>query len=332
MWNSSHHANQGEPDLNATPFAFNFIGEGRNLAPIGQQQFRVVRNLAGTTQPLQMLVASAEDAGFTLASHNFGRKASTYIAKQAQGESPWGWQFYCEAGSVSQLIASYLADPLATDVDSSNTRLNYINISRLSNLAYLDVTFNNLTSLDLTGNTNLVQLRCSLNPIGGLDLSASHLTTVFAKGCQLEGDNVGFNDANTYNIIDFTNNPTLGRMPSFDSCIIRKLILGNCGLNNDPNTLYVTTVNYSQLFWYMLPNNDLSSAQMDNIINTFYADRNSFILVADNSSGTPVKGNRLNLGGTNAPVTSGQEAKLQAIAAKNCIVTYTNPAGVQTTI
>jgi hypothetical protein len=332
MWNSLHHANQSELDLVQTPFAFIAFGEGRNRAPVNQQQFRVYRRLNTSKQSLQMVVVSSEDAGFTQLSYNYGRRTTTYIAVTARGEAPWGWQFYCEPESILQVVASYLADSNATDTDSANTRISSLNIARLSNLTSLDVTFNNISSLDLSTNLKLEQLRCSLNPIAALDLTAPNLQVVFAKSCLLQADYVAFGDTNTYNIVDLSNNPTLGRMPTFDGCTIRKLILANCGLSNDPNQIYVTTVDYGQLFWYLLQNNDLSSAQLDNIINTFYTDRNSFNTATDNSSGTTLKGNRLNIGGSNAPVTSAQEAKLQAIAAKNCIVTYTNPAGVQTTL
>lgn len=117
--------------------------------------------------------------------------------------------------------------------DSSNIT-NISNLSTYTNLKTLDVTFQNLTSLNLTGNGTIKQLYCDNNDLTSLDLSNNNVITILS--C----------DDNLLTSLNVNNMTSLSSL-SFISCALPSISLTtNTGLRYlEANNNQLSSINLS---------------------------------------------------------------------------------------
>ncbi|MFD2822753.1 T9SS type A sorting domain-containing protein [Lacinutrix iliipiscaria] len=189
-------------------------------------------------------------------------------------------------------------------LDISHNNLTTVDLSSLPNLQTLRATNMNLESLDVSANTNLTELFCYTNDITNLVLSSSlvylnasynDLTTIDLSPCALLEDvQIGFNNLE---VIDVSQNPLLLLLTASNNTITSVDISNNLGLENlrlqhnplvniDPsansnlkvlrlgNTAItdLDVTNNSQLSTLYIPNNPQFTSSLDVSQNTLLTD------------------------------------------------------------
>ena len=129
------------------------------------------------------------------------------------------------------------------------------NLSTYTNLKTLDVTFQNLSSLNLTANTSIGQLYCDNNDLTSLDLSNNNYITILS--C----------DNNTLSSLNVNNMSSLSTL----SCI-------SCTLSS------LTLTSNTNLKYLKVNNNQLSSINLNNNTQLITADLSENLLTSINIS------------------------------------------------
>jgi len=144
-----------------------------------------------------------------------------------------------------------------TELNCSSNNLTSLDVSNNTELTELNCAANNLTSLDVSNNTELASLSCGINNLVSLDVSNNtSLTTISCRDNQLTSLDVSNNTAlfglqcfnNNLTSLDVSNNPSLA--------IVR------CE-NNQLTTLNVTNGNNSGILSFNAKSNNLDCIQID---------------------------------------------------------------------
>ena len=76
-----------------------------------------------------------------------------------------------------------------TELNCRSNQLTSLDVSKNTELTLLDCGYNSLTSLDVSKNTELTLLNCGYNPLTSLDVSKNtKLTTLYCEGKQISGE------------------------------------------------------------------------------------------------------------------------------------------------
>lgn len=166
-----------------------------------------------------------------------------------------------------------------------------VDLSGASDLQQLYVYTNSLTSLDVSKNVNLTRLECYNNPISELDLSANTaLTRLDAKDMSLASIDLSHNTALT---TLYLNNNELGSLDLSSNTALTSIYALNCGLtsidlsantaltyvslnNNKLTSLDVTAL--PKLGTLMCLGNELTELKADNVTKSLNCSNNNLTL------------------------------------------------------